>query len=347
MRGLLPKVAYLCALALLAGCAPDRAAISDAVREDGGPLIVLADEQAGLEAAIAPDQGGELTSLRVRRQGEWIETLHRARDYSGQPGWRGKALFLWPATGRNFPAGFAIPAGGREGAWDFQGERYPMPIHGFAGHMPWTVESRRDGFVALSLRDTGETRRVYPFGFTLTAQYRIERGALSITYYVQAAADNQHAMPFSIGNHITFRTPLIEGGDPGALWIQTPSTVEYLKRPPGLPTGETRPRSLDRPVRLADLPAKESVSLGGYAGDPWLEYRDPRGMALRITQNTSGPAEGPVVRFNLWGDPSQGYYSPEPWVGMPNSLVSGKGLIKVEAGESWRWRIVIEPSRGR
>ena len=96
-------------------------------------FVVLRDEKAGIEAAVAPSEGGELSGLKVRFQGRWIELLYRARDYSPTAGWRGKAPLLWPATGRNFAPG-TPPDGGDEvvGSYDLDGQRLRMPIHGFA-----------------------------------------------------------------------------------------------------------------------------------------------------------------------------------------------------------------------
>src|ERR1700739_2680824 len=66
----------------------------------GSPrVIVLRDNTAGVEAAVAPSEGGELTSYRVKFKGQWVELLYRARDYAPGPGFRGKAPLLWPAVG--------------------------------------------------------------------------------------------------------------------------------------------------------------------------------------------------------------------------------------------------------
>src|SRR5512133_3367586 len=68
-------------------------------------VIVLRDDAAGVEAAVSPSHGGELTSLRVRFRGSWTELLYRARDYTDTPGFRGKASFLWPAVGGQYAVG--------------------------------------------------------------------------------------------------------------------------------------------------------------------------------------------------------------------------------------------------
>ena len=58
--------------------------VTKGVSSDAGKvaLIVLRSEAGGVEAAIAPEKGGELSSLRVRRRGEWVEMLYLGRDYS-------------------------------------------------------------------------------------------------------------------------------------------------------------------------------------------------------------------------------------------------------------------------
>src|ERR1044071_4035618 len=70
-------------------------------------FVVLRDQGGGLEAAVAPEHGGELSGLRVRRGDRWIELLYLARDYSPRDDWTGKAPTLWPATGSNFPSDVA------------------------------------------------------------------------------------------------------------------------------------------------------------------------------------------------------------------------------------------------
>jgi len=310
-------------------------------------LVVLRDRVAGLEAAIAPTEGGELSSFRVRRAGRWIETLYRARDYSPDEGWRGKAPLLWPATGRNVPAGEKPPAEGADFAYVCRGRRYAIPIHGFARAMEWKLKSSRAAHTGAGavvfITDTPETRRRYPFGFRLTADYRLSDGKLLILYTVAASPGNREEMFFSIGNHITFRVPFLEGSDPLQMRFQTPSTVEYLKVPPGVPTGEQRPASYARPTPLSAFPRRSAVSLGGYKDGVYMVLRDPQGLAIRLTQRASSLPPPPLVRFNIWGDPAAGFFSPEPWVGLQNSLNLQQGLVRLPPGETWTWTVELQP----
>ena len=311
-------------------------------------MLVLRDSVGGLEAAVAPAKGGEMASLRVRRGGEWVETLWLARDYSPREGFGGKAPLLWPAVGRSRPADYKTEAAAGDslpaGAWDWRGQRLPMPGHGFARDLPWEVRAAvadaSGALVRLGLEDSAWTRERYPFGYRLEVEYALEQGRLQIRYFVRAKEGNRGAMPFSIGNHITFRTPLVEGSDPAQMTLIAPSAVELVKQE-GVPTGEQRARSHANGIPLGDFEVRNAVSLTGWEGDPWVELRDPQGLAVRLEHRASKQPSQPSIQFNVWGDARDGYFSPEPWVGMQNSLNSGHGLIQLEPGEEFRWTVHV------
>jgi galactose mutarotase-like enzyme len=198
--------------------------------------------------------------------------------------------------------------------------------------------------VRLSLRDNSETRRMYPFGFEAAVEYAVTQGRLVIHYRLTASSANREPMFFSIGNHITFVTPLIPGSDPGNVLLVTPSRQELLKED-RIPTGKTRRRSHAEGIRLADFERLSAVSLTGYDGDPWVLLRDPQGLAIRISHHASRIPPQPVVQFNLWGDAPNGYFSPEPWVGLQNSLNLRQGLVYLDPGQAFDWTIRVTPER--
>jgi galactose mutarotase-like enzyme len=340
----------VCLLIALSLYAAPRYSIEE-VQQNGVLFIVLKDGTGGLEAAIAPAKGGELSGLRVRHKGQWIETLYLARDYTPRQSWTGKAPFLWPATGRNFPGNVKPNEAAVGSSYDYQGKRYPMPIHGFVRDMVWKEESRllddRGARLTLALRDSDETRRMYPFGFELKVTYVVNAGGLSIHYAIGAAASNQEQMMFSAGNHITFNTPLIQGSDPLAMRFTSPSSVEFLKREGGVPTGETRPRSFGAGERLGNIEKKAAVSLGGYKQVATMTLADPAGLSLHMAHEADSYPADPLIRFNVWGDPADGYFSPEPWVGLQNSLVLNQGLVRLAPGGRWNWRIRIRAESQR
>ncbi|MBM3728844.1 MAG: hypothetical protein FJW40_25880, partial [Acidobacteria bacterium] len=247
----------------------------------------------------------------------------------------------------------AVAAGLKPGAPEpntaylYRGRKYPMPIHGFVRDMEWRLDSFRatgeGAQAAVSLVDTPDTRRYYPFGFKINATYSLKDGVLETQYRVRASGLNSNDMIFSIGNHITFRVPFAPDGTADAMVLMSPSSTEILKRPPGLPTGETRARSFVPAVPISSIERLSAVSLTGYTGDPVMELRDPRAFGLRLSHRASTMPAQPVVLFNLWGDPAGGFFSPEPWVGLQNSLNLNQGLIQVKPGDLFEWTIRLEP----
>lgn len=306
-------------------------------------LLRLAAEGDRIDATVAPQRGAELTSLRAKFRGRWIELLWRANDFTETTGWTGRAPILWPAVGRNFaprvkPNDEAIGT-----SWKLGGHLFPMPIHGFARGLPWDLIESAASRTLLRLRDSPQTREFYPFGFTFDIEYRLLENRLEVEHTIRSAADNPQPMPFSIGNHITFRVPFVPGSDPLAMTFSSPSTIEYLKGTGSIPNGEQRPRSLSDPVPLRDLDAFPSaISLGGYSGEPWARLTDPAGLTVTLRHRASSLPQQPFVMFNLWGNPHDGYFSPEPWIGIQNSLNLEGGTIRLDPAAEWTWLLTIE-----
>lgn len=343
-------ILILCTIARLS-MAQARYSISEDVAT--GPsaprLVVLHDNVAGTEAAIAPSEGGELSSLRVKLGGKAIELLYNARNYAAGPGFHGRAPLLWPAVGPQYPVDTIPKASCGDGTYLVAGTIYPMPCHGFAKSVPWTVVNQSadagGAQVTVELRNSGRTESFYPFAFTLDATYQVSNGQLTINYVVTSGTSNKQTMPFSIGNHIAFKIPFVEGTDPAAMIFESPSTTQLLRNPSGAGlNGKEKPRSFVPPERLGDFDSRVALPLSGYRSQPYALLTDPGGVSVRITQTASSDLPGQLIRFNLFGGPHEGYLSPEPWFGLQNSLNSHHGLIHLLPGASWKWRILVAAS---
>jgi gluconolactonase len=311
----------------------------------GSPrVVVLRDSIAGSEAAVTPSQGGELSSFRVKFKGQSTELLYHGRDYSS--GQTGRGPLLWPAVGAQFPVAKPPKSSCGDGSYWLDGKTYPMPCHGFARDLPWREVSRsadqQGARVTLELRDSDQTRKYYPFGFRLNARFELSGGLLTIDYIVTADASNSHPMVFSIGNHVTFKIPFLPGTDPTAMTLETPSTMQMLRDSAGFVTEAKEPRSFESPVPLGAFDAHVALPLAGYRiQQPYALLRDPQGLSVRVTQQTLSDLPEPLVRFNIYGGPHLGYFSPEPWLGLQNSLNLGKAEVSLLAGDSWVWRVQI------
>jgi gluconolactonase len=339
---------FTLALATSASSAQDRYTVSDepAAAQGTPQVVVLRDNQAGIEAAIAPSEGGELSSFRVRLKGAWTEFLSHARDYSPGPGFKGKGPLLWPVVGAQYPADTIPEINCGPGTYQIAGKIYPMPCHGFARNLPWKEIKRsadKSGArVTVELRDSELTRPSYPFAFRLTGAFEISAGHLTIDYLVSSGASNTLEMPFSIGNHIAFSLPFVKGSDAAKMTLETPSTVQLLRNAKGVLSGEEKPRSFQTPEALGAFDARVAIPLAGYRSQPYSRLVDPGGVSLRLTQQASSSLPEPLVRFNLFGGPQTGYFCPEPIFGIQNSLNLGKGAVRLQPGKDWKWRLELQ-----
>jgi gluconolactonase len=312
---------------------------------DETPLIVLRDNNAGIEAAVSPQAGGELSSFRVRRNNEWIELLYHGRDYSANQGFPGKGPVLWPAVGVQYPVGSIPKQSCGMGSYVLDGQTYPMPCHGFAKSLPWQEVNRSatngGARVTLELRDSNQTRPDYPFAFKLDAIYELAGGHLTIDYVTNSDAANSKPMIFSIGNHIAFKIPFLSGTNAADMTIRTPNTTQLLRDEHGLLNGRRQENSFDQPRRLGDFDASVALPLAGYASTPYALLSDPQGLAVRVAQQSSELLAEPLDRFNLYGGPKVGYFCPEPWFGLNNSLNTKKAAVTLKPGSNFKWRVEL------
>jgi gluconolactonase len=336
------------ALSVVSLSAQTRYTISDEPAAGPGtpPVVVLRDNTAGVEAAVAPSEGGELASYRVKVKGEWSEFLYHARDYSAGPGFKGKGPLLWPAVGAQYPVGTVPETSCGPGPYKVGDKTYTMPCHGFARTLPWKEVKRsadKSGArVTVELRESESTLAAYPFAFQLDATYELAGGHLTIDYDVVSAKSNTSEMFFSIGNHIAFKLPFVRGSDPAKMTLETPSTVQLLRNAKGVLSGEEKARSFQTPEALGSFDARVAIPVAGYRSQPYARLVDPQGVSLRLTQQASTSLPGTLVRFNLYGGPQAGYFCPEPFFGIQNSFNLGYGLVKLQPGRAWKWRLELQ-----
>jgi gluconolactonase len=258
------------------------------VSEDSSKsTVVLRDSVAGIEATVRLAGGGTLSSFRVMFKDQWIELLQPPQGEAG-----GAALLL--------PAGDACGSS--------------LKQFGLAQHIPWTQvghsADNQGARVTIELRDSGQTRKCYPFGFLLDARFELGGGQLTIDYTVKADPSNIAPMTFSIGDRIFFKVPFVPGSAADAMTFESPSTTQLLRN------NKVERRSFASAAQLQSFDTHVATSLAGYQiAQPYALLRDPQGLSLRVTQQTLWSLPEPLVRFRISGGPHAGYFSVAPWFG--------------------------------
>jgi gluconolactonase len=277
------------------------------VSEDSSSgTVVLRDSVAGIEATVGLARGGTLTSFRVMLKGQWIELLQVPQGEAGG------ASLQWPAG-------------------DACGSSIKQ--FGLAHDIRWTEVGRsadnQGARVTIELRDSGQTRKCYPFGFQLDARFELGGGQLTVDYTVKADPSNIGPMRFSIGDQIFFNVPFVPGSSADAMTFETPSTTQLLRN------SKVERRSFASAEQLGSFDARVATSLAGYQiAQPYALLRDPQGLSLRVTQQTLWSLPEPLERFRISGGPHVGYLSVAPWF----------GTVTLPPLSTWGWRVQLKPA---
>lgn len=121
--------------------------------------------------------------------------------------------YIWQADpkiwSRHAPVLFPIVGKLNNDTYEYNGQHYHLPQHGFARDMEFEVESSTSDELKFSLGYSEETLSRYPFKFRFVIGYRLKATTLTISYEVYNE-DEQEPLYFSVGAHPAFRCPLSE-----------------------------------------------------------------------------------------------------------------------------------------
>lgn len=273
-------------------------------------------------------QGAEM--LRFRTVGG-LELL-----WDGDPAWWGRrAPHLFPVVGSLVDDQIMV-----------DGQAYPMPRHGFARDMAFTLVRLAREECTFVLRDSEATRRHYPFAFELRITYRLENWTLHVDY--QLSNTGEVPLPASLGAHPAFRWPLLPGQ----------AKEDYLLL---FEHGEEAPiRRLDAQglLRLDTFPTPVKAGRlalhDGLFEDDVLIFDSLKSRRLRLVGPTRPGLEFAWEGFSqlgLWTRPGAPFLCIEPWAGVasPQGYVGditrkpGIHLVFPGSRHHYRWSLRLHP----
>lgn len=228
--------------------------------------------------------------------------------------WRAGGLdLLWTPDPRYWsqtaPVLFPVCGWTRNGEARVDGVTYPLGLHGFASGMEFELAARGEDFACFVLRDSAETRALYPFAFELEIEYRLTATRMIATARVRNTGGA--TMPYAIGLHPGFRWPFAGGtrDEYAILFDEIENPDVPVIAPGGLFSTRRRPAPLEG-ARLAlspDVFEREALCFLD-ARSPGLRFTGPRGPALRV----EGEGYRHVV---LWSRPGAPFLCVESWTG--------------------------------
>lgn len=136
--------------------------------------------------------GAELTHLENKQD-------HFNYLWSGDA-WKRHAPILFPSIGKSYEDKYRIGT-----------KEYPMKQHGFARDYEWEVKEQGPNFVTLTFEGNDETKKMYPFDYTLSVNYSVDDQGVKVHYALtNHSPDN---LAFSLGAHPAFNVPLAGAGE--------------------------------------------------------------------------------------------------------------------------------------
>ena len=225
------------------------------------------------------------------------------REYlwSGDPAhWNRHAPWLFPVVGASTDA--TVHVGDAA---------YPMPQHGFARDLPFTVIERSGDSVSLRLADSEETRVHYPYAFRLDITTRVGPGLLDLEIWIENT--DTVPLPYGLGFHPDFPWPFAGGARAagGGYAVR----FEHPERPfaPEVGAGGLLLRD-ERPIPLAGdtLPLDPALFTEALvfrdAASSWMRFTGPDGTAIRL-------AVSDFPHLAVWTKPTAPFLSLECWTG--------------------------------
>ncbi|HCX39827.1 MAG TPA: aldose epimerase [Lactobacillus acetotolerans] len=192
--------------------------------------------QDGILKVVISSKGAEVQSVKDRHNG--YEYIWQANPKV----WARHAPVLFPIVGRLV-----------NDEYTYKGKKYHMTEHGFARDQEFKVERQTDESITFVLKDSAETRKIYPFKFELRVNYNLLNNLLEENFTVTNKSDGE--MIFGIGGHPGFNVPVNKDTKKEDFYFSTKPSVARVEIPLRGPYLDWSNRSLtstDSLITLSD-----------------------------------------------------------------------------------------------
>jgi len=303
-------LAFLIVGSILTGFASGRAAEGDAIELRSDVFRVV----------VAPERGGSLMSIGVKRAGEWL-------DLTPEPGSRGVSWLMLPYSNRI-----------RDGRFVFDKREHQLAnaknhaIHGDVRSRPWKIVERTSSSVVLAFDSADVADFNWPWPIRATVGISLTGDRLEQTLRLENRGDT--TMPAGFGWHPYFRRWLSRDGEPVLLGFRArfmhPDTDAD-----GLPDGppEPLPDDLNFSVPRELGSRRIDACFAGFDGRATIQWPES-GVTLEYACSPNvthlvcfGPEDRPVLAVEPAANANDGV----------NRLAAGEpesGVIPLPAGES-------------
>lgn len=240
-------------------------------------------------------------------------------SYTNQNGkeriWEGNPL-VWSGHG---PVLFPIIGSLFDNKTYIQNILYHIPKHGISREALFSVTSQGENYVELCFSSSEETKKDYPFDFSLYVRHTIDLYGFTTVYRVVNYSDK--AMPACVGGHPAFVCPMEEGynfEDYSLVFPEKETGENLLVNSQGLLSGHEI---------LQEIASNQKLKLKYEYFDEkdTLLLSDLRSRSVKlINEKTGNGLQLEFPRFPVlavWTKPQAhaSYICLEPWMGLPDT----------------------------
>ena len=229
-----------------------------------------------------------------------------------------------------------------DGRYEFDGEQHQVPIsepsrmtalHGLSPWRPWSLVAQDPNRVALSLALLPSPG--YPFFLDTTVEYRLDQNGLEVRTTARNVGDR--ACPYAVGFH-----PWLSSGDATidectlALDVTHRLTTDDRLLPVGEEEVAGTPYDFREPRRVDSLVLDDAFTGVGRTADglAWAKLAAPDGATAAIWMDGSCDYWQLCTGDMLPPQQARRSVAVEPMTAAPNAFVTGRGLRRLEPGET-------------
>ncbi len=248
---------------------------------------------------IVPERGGLIAGWTCNGQ----EMLYFDQDRFSNPqkSVRGGIPVLFPICG-------SLP----DDLLPLSTGKFVMKQHGFARDLPWQISELEDQTgILLSLKDTPETKSIFPFSFLLEMTVQTTFQALNINININNKSN--FSMPYSFGLHPYFR-------------VQSLAKTSF----------KGMPENCFDHIHMIDSKTSDHLSQLSKGVDLLINpvdtfpslLDDEAGSCLKLVHHA------PMDLVVVWTDPPRPMVCFEVWTSPRNSMITGERRFVLTPGET-------------
>lgn len=272
--------------------------------------------------------GGNLTSIQVNGEEMLYQPDPRA--------WKGQDVVIFPFVARL-----------KDKTYTVNGKEYSMLNHGLARYHDFKLIENNGFLSVLEFDSDSETRKQYPFDFSLIVNYFSHENSLDVTY--KATNKGNLDMPFGIGAHPALKIPSTDKENEtdisgNKIVFEKELDLDYYAM-------DEKYEFIDKKVHFGK--AKEiqlSKKMFQKTNTLILDAQNINSVTLEKSNGQKVIYRFKTIRYlALWSHPQYGdYICIEPWMSLPDyidgdkELCKKKSLLSLKPGEEFEFSYSLE-----